>query len=119
MIELSKTARGYQEEIRIGSDSIHVWVENNVAQKPPVKYSRKLDPGQWTRLINSFKAVKLPEIPVLPAPTMDRAHDGAKHATITISTKSGKSFAHGYDDEHPHEALQPLLKVIRELENVR
>jgi hypothetical protein len=119
LIELSKTARGYQEEIRIAGDSLHVWIENSVAEKPPVKYSRPLESEQWTKLVNSFKAVKLVEIPVLPAPSMKRASDAAKHSTLTITTQDGKTYAHGFDDENPHVALLPLLKAIRELESMR
>jgi hypothetical protein len=37
------------------------------------------------------------------------------HATITIYTKGGSAYAHGYDDENPHEALRPLRKAIREI----
>lgn len=114
-IELSKVTRGYQEYIRITPDSLNVYIENiRSSDKPTVEYGRKLEPDEWTRLIKTFEPVKLDDIPKLTSPSMKRAVDAAMHSTITIQTKKGK-YAHGYDDEDPHEALQALRKEIREI----
>lgn len=117
-IELSKVTRGYQEFIRISPDSVNVYKENGRdTQKPVVKYGRKLEPEEWTKLVKYTSEVSLEDFSKLPSPTMKRAVDAAMHSTITITTKDGKSYAHGYDDEDSHPLLQPLRKTIREVSN--
>ena len=114
-IEVTKTSRGYQENVRLTRDSLIVYIENNVAGKAPMKHTRKLDPKEWTSLIQALDGVVLKDIPALPSPTMKRASDAAMHSTITISAEGGKTYAHGYDNEDPHQALKPLLKMVREI----
>jgi hypothetical protein len=114
-IELSKVSRGYEEHVRVNTDSIHVLIENRKGGKPSHSFSRKVSADEWTQLIKLTKTLKLTDIPALAAPTMKRASDAAMHATLTIYTQEGKSYSHGYDDENPHESLQPLRKAIREL----
>jgi hypothetical protein len=113
-IELSKISRGYQEDVRITPDSVHILMDDNTGQ-PRVRHSRKLEPQEWTRLVQSLDNVQLKSIPSLPSPTMNRAVDAARHSTLTVSTSDGRSYPHGFDDEEPHETLQPLLKVLREI----
>jgi hypothetical protein len=114
-IELSKITRGYQEYIRITPDSVNVYVENSRStDRPGAEYGRKLETDEWTRLIQSFEGVKLDDIPKLTSPGMKRAVDAAMHSTITVQTKDHK-YAHGYDDEDAHKALQALRKEIREI----
>jgi hypothetical protein len=114
-IELSKVSRGYAEHIRINPDSLHVLTENRKGNNPPESYSRKITKEEWTALIKIIQDIPLKDIPALTSPTMKRASDGAMHATITVYTTDEKSYSHGYDDEDPHKALQPLRKAIREL----
>jgi hypothetical protein len=114
-IELSKVSRGYAEHIRINPDSLHVLIENRKGNKPSESYSRKISKDEWTALIKTIQDVPLKDISALTSPTMKRASDGAMHATITVYTTDEKSYSHGYDDEDPHKALQPLRKAIREL----
>jgi hypothetical protein len=114
-IELSKTSRAYQEHIRINADSLHVLVEDRKNEKASTSYSRKITKEEWNVLLNMTKDLVLKDLSSLPSPTMKRAYDGAMHATITIYTKDGSSYAHGYDDENPHEALRSLRKAIREI----
>ncbi len=114
-IEVNKVSRGYQEHVRITRDSLVIYIENNIAGNKPVKQSRKIEPEEWTRLINALGKQNLKEIPALPSPTMERAHDAALHSTLTITTEDNNSYAHGYDDESPHKILQPLLQTIREI----
>jgi hypothetical protein len=94
-----------------------VRIDNRKSEKPSQSFSRKITADEWTALVNMAKEIKLKDIPALVAPTMKRASDAAMHATLTVSTEDGKSYSHGYDDENPHEALQPLRKAIRELSN--
>jgi hypothetical protein len=114
-VELSKISRGYEEHIRINADSLHVMIENRKGEKASQSFSRKISPDEWTSIINVAKGIKLKDVPALAAPSMKRASDAAMHSTLTVSTEDGQSYSHGYDDEDPHEALQPLRKAIREI----
>jgi hypothetical protein len=114
-IELSKVSRGYEEHIRITADSLHVFTEGRTGNKPSKNFSRKVMAEEWAAFVKTIKALSLKDLPALPSPTMKRAQDAAMHSTITIQTADGRSFAHGYDDEDPHQALKPLLKQIRAL----
>lgn len=112
-IELSKVTRGYEEYVRITADSVNVLISSSLDPTANTSYGKKITKEEWFSLVDALSAVKLSDIPSLPSPTMNRATDAAKHATITIETKDGRSFAHGYDDENPNDALKPLLKKIR------
>jgi hypothetical protein len=116
-IEFSKTSRGYEAHTRIGSDSLHVWIENRIAGKPPVQHSRKLEPGEWTALVNTLEDVDIKEIPSLPSPSMKRIQDAALHSTLTITLDDGHQFAHSFDNENPHSMLKPLLESIQKIAN--
>jgi hypothetical protein len=114
-IELTKQSRGYQEAIRITTDSVFVIAEDLKGGKPSITYSRPISPDDWTKLVNSIGSLKLKDIASLSSPTMKRASDAAMHSTLKITTDDGNSYAHGYDDENPHEALQELRKTVREV----
>lgn len=114
-IELTKQSRGYQEAIRIRPDSAFVVAEDLKNSKPAERYSKAISEDEWTALVNALGSVKLKDIESLPSPTMKRASDAAMHSTIKIITNEGSEYAHGYDDENPHEALQPFRKKIREV----
>jgi hypothetical protein len=114
-IELSKVSRGYSEHIRITSDSLFFSSEDRKSEGKNGSYAVAIDPKQWENLVQVAAKLKLHEIDALPSPTMKRASDAAMHSTITIVTNSGQSYSHGYDDEHPHEAIEPLRAAIREL----
>lgn len=113
--ELSKVTRGYQEHVRITADSLHVFIENRKDEKASRSYSRVITKDEWTTLLSAAKELNLKDLPALPSPGMKRAADAALHATLTVYTKDGQSYSHGYDDEDPHKALQPLRKAIREI----
>jgi hypothetical protein len=117
-IKLSKISRGYEEHITITADSLHVWIENSRGEQGRTDYSRKVSAEVWTSLVNIVKQLKLKDLPALPSPTMKRAHDGAMHSAITVETRGGKEYTHGYDDENPHQAVVPLLKRVREVSGV-
>ena len=114
-IELSKVSRGYQEYIRVTPDSVNVLVQSSLSSDSNADFGRKLEADEWTSLVKKLEGIKLADIPNLPSPTMKRAHDGAYHSTITVQTKDGKEYAHGYDDEDPNKALKSLMKEIRAL----
>ena len=114
-IEFSKETRGYQEHIRITPDSLNIYVEDAVRGNGSMKESRRLEAQEWASLVSALEHVKLSELDKLVSPTMKRASDAAMHSTITITTKDGKTFSHGFDDDDPHKVLQPLVKAVREV----
>jgi hypothetical protein len=118
-IELSKVSRGYEEHIRVTADSLHVFIENKMGEKPPKDFSRKMTAEEWKNLAGTLEGHPVKELKDLPSPTMKRAHDAAMHSTITIHTADGASVSHGYDDENPHGSFLPLLKAIRVLSGVQ
>lgn len=117
-IELSKVSRGYEEHIRITPDSLHVFAESKMGDKPVTDFSREVSENEWTRLVEIAGIRPAKELRDLPSPTMKRAHDAAMHSTITIHMTDGTTVTHGYDDENPHTAFVPLLKEIRKLSSV-
>lgn len=114
-IELSQVSRGYSEHIRITSDSLFFSSEDRKSEGAAGRYGVAIDLPQWEHLMHVAAKLKLQDMNALPSPTMKRASDAAMHSTISITTKSGQSYSHGYDDEHPHEAIEPLRAAIREL----
>ena len=114
-IEFSKETRGYQEHIRITADSLNIYAEDAVRGNKSTNESRKLEAQEWTSLVAALEHVKLSELDKLASPTMKRASDAAMHSTITITTKNGQTFSHGFDDDNPHKILQPLVKSIRQV----
>jgi hypothetical protein len=114
-VEFSKVSRGYEEHVRINPDSVHVFVHDIRGDKAAVKFARKVDDAEWVELVKTTKGLKFKDIDGLPSPTMKRASDAAMHGTLTITTGEDKSFAHGFDDENPHDSLKPLLKAVKEI----
>jgi hypothetical protein len=112
-VEFSKVARGYEEHVRINADSVHVLVHDTRGEKSPVTFSRKTEREEWVKLMDIAKPIKLEELDKLASPTMNRASDGAMHGTLTFTSDRGKSYAHGFDDENPHDSLKPLLQAVR------
>jgi hypothetical protein len=114
-IEFSKISRGYEEHVRIKADSVHVLIHDIRGDKAPVNFSRKLEQSEWVNLMEVMKSIKVKEIETLPTPSMKRATDAAMHGTLTLTVNNGQSYAHGFDDENPHESLKPLLKAVRDI----
>lgn len=114
-IEFSKESRGYQEHILITPDSLRSFMENAIAGNGPVERSRKVTPVEWSALLSTLEGVNLRSLDELPSPSMRRASDAAMHGTITITTKGGDTYSHGFDDEEPNEVLRPLILAIREI----
>jgi hypothetical protein len=108
-VDFTSLTRGYQKEVAISKDSV-VEIISGLAEYRVTK-SRQTD-DEWKELVATLRGISLDEIPSLTSPTSKRAYDGARHSTIMISTRGGKSYTHGFDDEDPHEKLQPLMKAI-------
>jgi hypothetical protein len=117
-VEFRKFTRGYDENISITSDSLHVWIDDTRAGKP-AGYSRVVTKEEWIGLVSLIQELSLKELPSLPSPSMQRASDGAMHSSITIHTGDGQSYVHGFDNYDPHRDLRPLLDKIREISGTK
>lgn len=115
-IEFNAGTRAYREQVILTPDSVVTIKENFRKDEKPVVASRVVSDAEWRNVLNSF-TVSLAEVSNLKSATNKRAHDGASHGSIIITTKNGQSVSHNFDDEEPHEAFQPLMKQIRKVTN--
>lgn len=113
-IEFTTLTRGYQKQVFISADSLVKIVEGRQDENKVQK--RKLADGEWKELVNEAAKTPVTEIAQLKSPTSRRAFDGARHSTIVIHTKDGRSYTHSFDDENPHEKLKVLLDLIKNME---
>ena len=105
-IEFNSLTRGYQQLVVITADSIKISTHARGTEE-----NKSIKNKDWIHIIKPLKNVSLSDIAELKSPTMKRAYDGARHSTITITTKS-ETYSHSFDDEDPHDKLKPLLKII-------
>ena len=113
-IKFTSLTRGFVKKIILSPDSAITIIEDR--QNNDQSHKRKLDKKEWTKLMNSIKNLSPTDLPDLKSPTMKRAYDGALHSTIVLLTDDGKEWTHSFDDEDPHERLQPLMKVISNID---
>ena len=106
---------GHFETISITSDSITITYEQRRTAEKEKTYRNTIGDGSWQLLQEAVPEMTLSEISELESPTMARAYDGAMHSEIVIRTKSGTQYQHAFDDQKPHQELQPLMTAIREL----
>ena len=112
-VEFSSLARGYQELLVMTSDSIQY--SKTEMRQQPVNKPGKMTNEAWAEVIKSLQQVSLTEVPELESPSMKRTYDGARHSTITITTKSNQTYTHSFDDEDPHQKLKQLMKQIQKV----
>lgn len=106
---------GYHEQIKISEDSIEIIIEQRRTEEPAQKYQQEISPEDWSKLIETIENLNFSEIGSLESPTMKRAYDGAMHSGITIYTLTSSYVSPSFDDDNPHEKLQPLMNAIREV----
>jgi hypothetical protein len=111
-IEFTSLTRGYQETLVITRDSI-TYTKSGRGEAAIDQAGKLKNEEEWTALMNSLQKVTLSEIPGLKSPTEKRAYDGARHSTITITTKSNQAYSHTFDDEEPHQKLMALMKLLQ------
>ena len=111
-IEFSTFKRGYQKQVFFTADSVIQMVSNRGREE---FHKRRTDPVEWESLINEAGKVSISKLDSLLAPSARRTFDGAMHSSITITDKSGSSGSHTFDDEFPHQDLQPLMEVIKKI----
>jgi hypothetical protein len=111
-IQFSSLTRGYQKEVFISADSLTTLINDRGQEKIS---KRKLAAGEWEELVTTISKIDPTGITELPSPTSRRAFDGARHSTITIIAREAGPWTHSFDDELPHEKLQPLMDVLRKV----
>lgn len=112
-VEFTSLSRGYLKQVLISRDSLVEVVNSSEAGNKAIR--RKLSDGEWQELTKVMDAISVAEIAGLPSPTFKRSFDGARHSTIVIFVRDGKSPAHSFDDEDPNEKLRPLMDVIKRI----
>ena len=113
-ISFTKQSRGFLDEVVISRDSVHGATENHRMPENARNYASSIGEDEWAKLMIALKDVSLKDVDGLQSPTMNRAHDGALHASIVITFEDGSSVSHSFDDENPHPDLRPLLDAILE-----
>jgi hypothetical protein len=113
-IEFTSLTRGYSSKLELTKDSLVEFSTPNRGSAS-IEKRKKMNPEDWRLLIQALKNVKLSEVPDLKSPTMKRAYDGARHSTLSFTTANGEVLSHSFDDENPHEKLQPMMKLIGKL----
>jgi hypothetical protein len=116
-IEFTSLTRGYHKQVLISADSLIAKTSGRDNDHKIVK--RKLVAGEWEELLKSIAHITLAEIPELPSPTSRRTFDGARHSTIEIFTREGKSYTHSFDDENPNGKLQSVMEIIIKMQGVK
>lgn len=111
-VTFSSGTRGYSEQIHITPDSI--FVEKN-GFRGASSYKAALDEAAWQNILNSLQDVDLAQIHKLPAPSMNRASDGAMFSKLVINSSQSTYTSQEFDNHHPPRPLVPLMKAIDSL----
>ena len=115
-IEFSTLSRGgHFEQIVITKDTLRFQKEKRRSTEETQTYSRILKEVEWKQLIQNTENLNLEEIPKLKSPSMKRAFDGARHSSIILKTIDNQQYIHRFDDENPHQLLNPLLQSLIKL----
>jgi hypothetical protein len=110
-IEFTSLTRGYHETVIITNNSLKI--SKSQVSEPKIDKARMLKKEEWADIVKALQKVTLAEVSELKSPTMKRAYDGARHSTITITTKTNQVYAHTFDDQEPHQMLMPLMKALQ------
>lgn len=111
-ISYATSTRGFSREVIFTPKTITIQQEDHRGKENTSPTTTALKKEDWEKLIDCLKNIKLAELPDLASPSMDRSFDGAMASTLTITTRRGKSWSHGFDAIKPHEKLQPLMNMI-------
>jgi hypothetical protein len=111
-IQFNSIARGgYSKEITLTRDSIiYNFTEGRGTKPETTRAAMKAE--DWNRLMKSLQSVNMMTISELISPTQKRAYDGAHHSSFTFITSAGATVSHSFDDEVPHQSLQPLMDTL-------
>lgn len=67
------------------------------------------------KLNELISEVNLEDMKNFEAPTKDRMHDGALHATVTVKQGDKEYISSTFDDGHPPTELKPLVDFLMNL----
>lgn len=108
--EYSALSRGSYQFIKLNSKSISI--QNSRNENPQKATCEK---KQWTKIINSSKAITFKNIPNLEAPSQKRLFDGAAIAKLKAIV-DGKTYeTPSFDHGNPHPEIANLVKEILSL----
>ena len=114
-IEFTTLTRGYHKNVTITIHAVKI-SEQLKGDDKEIMTQKEINSNQWEQFINALRDVSLTEISSLKSPTMKRAFDGARASTITITNTKGETFSHAFDNENPNEKLEPLMRLLIELQ---
>jgi hypothetical protein len=114
-VEYNSGTRTFRQQVIATPDSLISIEEDFRIHLKPVIKGRALSDEEWNALTGKLGRVQLSEIDELKSPTNRRTVDAAAHGSLIITTSDKKSFTHGFDDQEPHEILQPLLTELLKL----
>jgi hypothetical protein len=114
-VEFNSGTRMYREQLIVTADSVIVVQENFQNDEKPRVVRRAIKGKEWNDIRDALKNIPLREVPSLQAPTNKRTYDAAAHGSLIISTRNNRTVTHAFDNEDPHETLQPLMKTIRRI----
>lgn len=112
-ISYSSLTRGTRKEILINSKGIKQIDQKMGGDERVTTYLLKNE--DWNLLVKSLSSVDLKEISTFESPSNKRQYDGAYASTITIKSKLGNTYEHGFDNYDPHEKLKPLMNKILDI----
>jgi hypothetical protein len=117
-IQFTSIARGgYSKEVIITRDSLQQYITERRGEDRKA-INTAIDKKDWALLVASTNTLAIQEVPELVSPTQKRAFDGARHSSLTITMSNRSVYSHSFDDELPHEKLQPLMnEVLRLISN--
>jgi hypothetical protein len=115
-IEFNSGSRTFRQQVIITPDSLVSVEENFRTDAKPVIERRKITSSEWQSLMSSLNGIKPQSISDLKSPGDKRTYDAASHGSLVLTTVSGQSFTHGFDDTEPHKSLQGLMKRILSLQ---
>jgi hypothetical protein len=118
-VEFNSGTRTYREQVIITKDSV-IAIEEDFRKDKTPKIKRRVTKSQeWNNVVDAAKGINISGIENLKSPTNKRDYDGASQGSLIITTSDNKSFNHAFDDEEPHESLQPLMKSIRKVTGIK
>lgn len=109
-ITFQTATRGYQGNIMFTSDSI-VRQEASGTIQPKIKRISNTS-QQWKSMLSLLENLDVTNIGSLQSTSKKRAVDAAHHSSIIITTVTGNSYQHNFDNEQPHPKLKSLMQQI-------
>ncbi|MBN4071470.1 hypothetical protein JYT72_03050 [Crocinitomix catalasitica] len=98
--------------ITINKDSLTI---DFMGRGEPFSNSRSTTEGEWEALAKALADIKLEDVPTFEAPSSLRDTDAAPFGTLFLHTKDTTYKSKTFDGYNSHDALQPLMDVIKKM----